>query len=388
MSSMPLIIGCLVTFALYTGTYMRIPILPLFAQEVGAGPTLVGLITSAFMLVAAALAIPFGFLSDRWGRKRVIFLGILCAGVSAVLLYYAQNPYHIMAIAALAGVGIAAFTPPMMSYVGDVARQGEVGRAYGWYTTALYLGMTLGPAVGGWVGGSWNIRSTFLASAAVVSLAFIFATFLGKTNSSEGRGHHAPAAIFSAWGELKNNRMVLACWLATFTSCFSWGVSMTFLPLYARAQNISTHIIGLLFAGQALSNALSRLPVGHWTDRVGERRPFIFWGTVGTSLTVGALCLFGDWHYLLLLTCLNGIFMGITFIGVGAQLSESTAPAHRGLAMGGYSTFIYGGMMVGPALAGKAISVYGYTFGFAGTAVLCLLGSAAFYFWTLPRQSL
>jgi MFS family permease len=380
MSSLPLIIGCAVTFTLYMGTYMRMPILPLFAQELGAGPTLVGFITSAFMLVAASLAVPFGFLSDRWGRKRVILLGIFCAGAASLLFFFAHNPYQLIAIAALGGVGISAFTPPMMSYVGDVARRGEVGRAYGWYTTALYLGMTLGPAAGGWVAGYRGFTSTFLSSTAVIVLAFLLATTLGKSSST--RTHASFASLFSAWGELKNNRLVLACWLATFTACFSWGIQMTFLPLYAKAQGITPYIIGLLFAGQALTNAVSRLPVGHWSDRVGQRRPFIFWGTVGAALSVGGLCFFGDWKVLLLLSCLNGLFMGISFIGIGAELAESVAPAYRGLAMGGYATFIYGGMMVGPALAGKTISLYGYTPGFIGTALLGLVGSLLFYLWS------
>ncbi|HET8575577.1 MAG TPA: MFS transporter, partial [Methylomirabilota bacterium] len=68
-------LACLLTLLHYTGAYMRVPVLPLYANAHGATPTDVGLIMGASMVVAALSAIPFGTASDRWGRRGLLLGG-------------------------------------------------------------------------------------------------------------------------------------------------------------------------------------------------------------------------------------------------------------------------------------------------------------------------
>ena len=65
-------LACLLTLLHYTGAYMRVPVLPLYATAHGASPAAVGLIMGAHMVVAAISAIPFGLASDRWGRRTLL----------------------------------------------------------------------------------------------------------------------------------------------------------------------------------------------------------------------------------------------------------------------------------------------------------------------------
>ncbi|MBP2680038.1 MAG: major facilitator superfamily 1, partial [Deltaproteobacteria bacterium] len=66
----------MLTLVLYLGAYMRLPLVPLFAQGLGASTVDVGMINAGFMLAAAALALPLGLMSDRLGRKRLILAGM------------------------------------------------------------------------------------------------------------------------------------------------------------------------------------------------------------------------------------------------------------------------------------------------------------------------
>jgi hypothetical protein len=78
-----LLISCGVAFACYFGSYMRIPVVPLFARSLGATTGEVGMINSAFLLVAGLLSLPLGILSDRIGRKLLVAGGLLIsAGTS------------------------------------------------------------------------------------------------------------------------------------------------------------------------------------------------------------------------------------------------------------------------------------------------------------------
>ena len=145
----PLTVACGVAFLQFVGAYMRIPLVPLYAKTHGATAADVGMIVGLFMLTAACMAIPVGYLSDRVGRRVVIAAGVGIGVLVSAALPSTEHLGALMALYAAAGVGVAAFTPAMMAYIADAAPPAMMGRAYGWYTTAQYAGIAVGPALGG-----------------------------------------------------------------------------------------------------------------------------------------------------------------------------------------------------------------------------------------------
>jgi MFS family permease len=117
----PILIACGVTFVLYLGAYMRLPLVPLFAQGLGASTFQVGIINAGFMLAAASLSLPLGLVSDRLGRRRLIFTGMAISGLTSVFLLFARTPMQVGSIYLFSGIGLACFSPAMMSYIGDVS---------------------------------------------------------------------------------------------------------------------------------------------------------------------------------------------------------------------------------------------------------------------------
>src|SRR5512136_1345560 len=170
-----LLIACTISFVCFFGSYMRIPIVPLFATSLGADSVQVGLINSAFMLMAGALSIPSGLISDRLGRRLPLLGGLILLAGSSFLLYWSNSPLQMAGIYLLFGVGLSAFSPTLMSYVADVTPPEMLGQAYGWYTMALYGGMTLGPAAGGFLGTAVGLRSVFLVAGGLILVMFFVA---------------------------------------------------------------------------------------------------------------------------------------------------------------------------------------------------------------------
>ena len=146
-------VACGVAFLQFVGAYMRIPLVPLYAKSHGATAADVGMIVGLFMLTAACMAIPVGYLSDRVGRRIVIVAGVGIGVLVSAALPSTEHLGALMALYAAAGVGVAAFTPAMMAYIADAAPPAMMGRAYGWYTTAQYAGIAVGPALGGLIAG-------------------------------------------------------------------------------------------------------------------------------------------------------------------------------------------------------------------------------------------
>src|SRR5205823_6424462 len=104
-----------------------------YAAAHGATATGVGFIIGTHMAVAAVGSIPLGRASDVWGRRPLLLAGMVIGVVTSLLLPLVEGQLALAAIFGFGGVGIAAFTPSVLSLVGDAAGPGTAGRAYGWY---------------------------------------------------------------------------------------------------------------------------------------------------------------------------------------------------------------------------------------------------------------
>ncbi len=91
-----LFICCGVAFGGYLGSHMRLPVVPLYARSLGADAVQVGIINSAFFLMAALLSFPLGMMSDRLGRKRLACVGALILSATSFLLYFSKTPWQMV----------------------------------------------------------------------------------------------------------------------------------------------------------------------------------------------------------------------------------------------------------------------------------------------------
>jgi MFS family permease len=301
-------------------------------------------------------------------------MGISC--MTSLLLLVARAPWHVGAIYLFSGVGLACFSPAMMSHVGDCVPTRFLGRAYGWYTSALYLGMALGPGLGG-AAGSRGFRLAFGISAAVTAAGIAVGAVRVPSAPPAASPPGPGGDLHGDFREIVRTPAVLGCWIATFFSTYAWGSLFAFFPLFARDQGISVAHTGLIFTVQAAANALFRIPVGHIQDRAGNRRSFILWGNAAFGAFIALTGLFRGELPLYLLFAGIGGSMAATFTAIGTVLSESVASRVRGLAMGGYNTCIYGGFMVSAATLGVVIERWGYAAGFSAAGLACVLSTAA-----------
>lgn len=382
-----LLISCIVVLGCYLGTYMRFPVVPLYATTLGADTVQVGMINAAFLLTAGLLSLPLGLISDRIGIKMLAAAGLLILSASSFLLGLGTTPRQLMWIYLFSGAGLAAFGPTMMSFVANISPPSHLGRSYGWYTMAIYTGMSVGPAMGGFVAQGLGFFMVFMVSGLTVLLTCgIHLLYLPPASiigiePAGGRALREKRVTWSLFG----NYPLLACWAATLGGCFGLGVFITYLPLHAHAQGLTYGQIGLVFATQGIVNVVSRFPCGHLSDRVKNRRGLVGAGFVGVA---AALAIFGvatrPAHFIAC-AALLGASMGLAFTSVGAMTAEAAPPELRGLAMGGYNTALYLGMMIGAALLGPAMEHLGYRDGFFLTTSITLVVTVGSYF--LMRES-
>ena len=369
---------CLVTFGCYFAVSMRLPVVPLHARALGISTARIGVINAVFYLMAGLLSIPAGMLSDRFGRRPLAAFGSIILLAGMLLLYFGRSYLQLTGLYLLLGAGIAAFSPTMMSWVAEISPASHLGRSYGWYTTALFCGLGMGPAAGGALAMLLGLRPVFLTGAAVVAVTLwaIYA-FLPATEP--------PVAVSrdnSRWrtnlAGVITNRPLIGCWSTTFGACVIAGMFFSFMPLHADNSGLDVGQIGVIFLIQSVTNALSRIPFGVFSDRVGQRKYQALLGIALVTVSIAGFAPARTYLQFVMAALGLGVSMAIAFTSIGALIAEIVAPQLRGLAMGGYNTCIYLGLMTGSIGLGPLIEAVGFGRGFFLTGVINLPFVAVF----------
>ena len=375
--ALQLLACCVIGFTCFLGAYMRIPVLPLLASGIGATTAQVGLINAGFMLSAGVLAVPSGLLSDRVGIRPVLLAGLALMSCASLLIPFTGSWLALGAVYRVFGVGLAALTPTMMSSVARVVPASHVGRAYSWYTTAVYLAMTIGPAAGGWFGRSLGFRRVFFVSGGLIvaALLAVLAFLPRDRRESETQAMTLSQRLAGAM----SNRRLLAALAGTLGGCFGFGMFISFLPLHARAVGLEVEQIGIVFAAQALVNVLLRVPLGHLSDRA-DRGVMSSAGLLLCALALGITGFSGSLATLILCAALLGAGMGLTFTAISSLVAVAMPPGQRGLGMGLYNSCIYLGMMLSSAIMGMVISRTSYGTGFLIAGIVTFITAALFLY--------
>jgi len=124
---------------------------PQIATALKEDPALVTWVPTASLIGTTAFSIPFGRLSDVWGRKRLYLMGLVTVGVSALLCGFAQNAYQLIGLRLLTGASSALIAANAWALISEVFHSQERGKALGINTAVGFLGLSLGPVIGGFL---------------------------------------------------------------------------------------------------------------------------------------------------------------------------------------------------------------------------------------------
>jgi len=139
---------------------------------------------------------------------------------------------------------------------------------------------------------------------------------------------------------------------------------VTFMPLYISSQGMNTWQVGLVFATQAVANALSRIPSGRLCDRLADRRVLVIAGLVLFALALATFGLCNSITSMIAVAAVMGVSMGTAFTVICALIVDAVPKESRGLAMGCYNTCVYAGMMLCSVGMGMVIREGGFSVAF------------------------
>src|SRR5688572_7242359 len=264
----------------------RAPLLPLFARELGAGPSLVGFVMGASTLTGVFLKLPAGALSDLFGRKRLLMMGALVFATLPFTYLGVSTLAWLVALRFLHGSATAIFGPVASASLSDIAPATRRGTWLSTYSTAQGTGQALGPVLAG-----------YLIAAGRFALALAMSGLIGLgAPLIIGTWRQAPAGTLQrpSWqafkrgvAEVAGDRLVLITSTAHAAEFMLNGMLNAFLPLYGRdVLNLSGSELGWLFGVQTFTTLMVRPGMGLLSDRIGRQ------AVIATGLTIASAAVF------------------------------------------------------------------------------------------------
>jgi len=366
-------------FATITGVGIVVPLLPVFAHDMGAGGIYIGMIFGAFSLSRTVFLPYFGKMSDKKGRRPFIITGLAAYTVISFTFILARNVEGLIIIRLIQGVASAMIMPVVQAYIGDITPPGREGFTMGLFHTAMFLGLSFGPLLGGMIKDQLNLHFAFICMGILSMIGFLLCYFwLPPTHTEKVLRKKSPPIV---WRKLCRDHSIIAIFLFRFVYAACIGIVWGFLPVFADSEfQLSSSYIGVLVMIGVFISGLMHVPMGLLADRLDKRLMVIIGGFI---LTYSVLSFLWSDGFTGLLTA--GIFFGI---GGGISMPAHSAIAViKGNEIGGMGalmaiiTLAHSlGMLVGSLMGGVMMDFWTLHYVFPLAALIQLLGTLFFAF--------
>ncbi len=275
-------IFCTLFFSLtatITGVGIVVPLLPVYAHDLGASGFYIALIFSAFSLSRSFFLPYFGRQSDKKGRKPFIVIGLLCYTIISLAFIFSENVETLIVIRFVQGIASAMIMPVTQAYVGDITSVGNEGFSMGLFNISIFFGLSVGPLAGGVINDSFNLDAAFGCMGIFAFAAFFMSfLFLPPVRSERVVTRAKPPPD---WGLLLRDTKIMGLLIFRFAYTACIGIIWSFLPVFAGAKfSFSSSTIGILVMLGVFISGLMQTPMGYIADRFNRRIMVILGGLV------------------------------------------------------------------------------------------------------------
>ncbi|MDQ3100103.1 MAG: MFS transporter [Bacteroidota bacterium] len=355
------------------GFGLVIPILPIYAMELGASAFEVGLIAAVYALMNFVFSPFWGTISDRVGRRPVIAWTVFITAISFLILAHAETLALLFIARILAGIGSANIAASQ-AYITDSTPVEGRAKALGMIGAAFGLGFIFGPPVGGFIkenfGMAWVGYSAMALSIIDLLLILFFLPESLKVKDPTAKIQLKPITqTINALKRADIRDLFLTSFI--YITAFSM-MQITVALLWEEHYHLSEAQVGYMFAFIGFVSAIVQgTLIGPLTKRFGEQRLLIY-GCMLMGIGLGSIPFVPEEHFiplaffpLVLLSLANGCLMP----NITSLLSRSANDREQGQVLGMNQSFLSLARIAGPTIGG---ALYGWHFSspYLGGAVL------------------
>ncbi|PIP38698.1 MAG: MFS transporter, partial [Desulfobacterales bacterium CG23_combo_of_CG06-09_8_20_14_all_51_8] len=346
-------------------------------HDLGASGLYIALIFGGFSFTRTLFLPWFGRLSDQKGRKPFIAIGLFAYFIISVAFIFFQDIKGLVLLRMIQGVASAMIMPVAQAYIGEITPKGREGISMGLFNISVFLGLSIGPLLGGAIKDYVSLQAAFGAMGGLSFAAFCLSFFLLPPTREEQtviRAYH-PAP----WGRLLRDREIVTISLFRFVYTTCIGIIWGFLPVYGDMKfALSSSAIGVLVVLGVSVSGLMHVPMGMMADRMDKRILVVTGGVITTLAILLVGKAEGFW----------GLFAANVIFGIGGGISMPALMAlavisgSKTEAMGAVMSLITVahslGMLCGSLVAGAVMDFFNLQYAFFLGAIIMAAGTACF----------
>ncbi len=357
-------------FGAVMGVGIVVPLLPVYAEDLGASGFYIGLIFASFSLSRTFLLPVFGTLSDRTGRKPYITAGLFGYTLVAVAFIYSHTVSGLIWLRFLQGIASAMIMPVAQAYIGDITPKNREGFTMGLFNLSMFLSLSIGPLVGGVIKDAVGLDAAFAGMGVLSLAAFIMSYSFLPPVSMEFSAHRHHEKV--KWRLLLTDSVLCGLFSLRFAYVFCIGTIWCFLPVLANDLGMSSSKTGVLVMLGVFTSGLFQVPMGFVADRVNKTRMAVL-GGITVSAAIISYGWASDFWSLVFVNIAFGIGGGIAMPPLMAMAVVKGAEKR---AMGSVMSFLTVahsfGMLCGATCGGIAMDFFSLhqAFPFGGAAML------------------
>jgi MFS family permease len=369
---------CIANLCFFMSSHAFIPALPLYLVKIGGTQKHVGFIMGAFTLSSTLMRAIGGTLSDRFGRKRIMILGLVLMVIVCLSYTLRESVPYVAVLRIFHGMAFGLIATAISTMAADSLPPSRLSEGIGYFGLATTISMSLSPLLALWIVGQFTYRSLFFFLSGMVVVTLLCGLQIDNTRISARPS--SPNSMAGTIANLLEKKSVLPSALAFCVSLVNSSM-LFFVALFATALKVPQ--IGLFFASSSVCMAFSRPLSGRWADRGGANKVIL----LGLGLMAVSALATG------LSQTLPGFILagGLAGLGVGfsiptlQSMAVQRAPAERrGAATGTFYAGYDMGLGLGAIAWGLIVQAHGYrSMYFAALIPLVLAGPI---YWRLRKQ--
>ena len=364
-------------FTAVTGVGIVVPLLPVYAHDLGASGIYIGLIFGAFSLSRTLFLPYFGRRSDRQGRKPFIVWGLFSYAVIAVAFILSTGVEALIGIRFVQGITSAMIMPVVQAYVGDITPKGREGWTMGLFNMSLFIGLSAGPLIGGVIKDRFSLDGAFAGMGLLSIVGFGLCLLFLPPTAEEQVVKKGLRPV--RWTTILGDRTIAGLFVfrLTYTACI--GIIWGFLPVFADVEfSVSASAIGTLVMLGVFISGLVQIPMGWLADRL-NRKAMVIAGGIMVAGAVFAFSHAGGYRHLFWSSVAFGLGGGI---GMPALMAAAVLRGSRIDAMGSVMALITVahslGMLIGSVIAGVMMDLFALRYAFVLGAAVMIAGTLLF----------
>jgi DHA1 family multidrug resistance protein-like MFS transporter len=310
-------------------------------------------------------------LSDRWGRKPVLSIGIFGYAITLLFFGLATQFWMLFVARTLSGILSSATMPTAMAYIGDNTAEQERSAGMGKLGAAMGIGVVLGPLLGGWLS-EYSLQLPFFIGAGAAFCALLLVLLILPESHNR---RSAAASTRWNWDSIRGVILSPAGFLLLLIFLIAFGLAsfQGIIGLYViqRLGFVTTQVGALWMVMGAVMIVVQGVLIGPLTKLLGEVT-LIRLGMLGSTLGYGLILLAGG--FITLLVAVGFLTLALAIVGpaLNARISHY-AGDHLGGVMGLNSTAASLGRVAGPLWAGPLFDLE-MTYPFIGGMGVLFIG--------------